>query len=174
MMGFEARSAVSVDVGANDYSALVRGLPWEFRQTSSLIVSKQGEAGAQTRYDFVSSEPIRTGARGTVYLRAKLTVSEFSGVGIAHDHWRAMRGKAHPDMGLSYAWDYLIFREQAIYHLHAACTFSERSFDTMVANLSAIFPQQVDETAQTIRCNCGGGCRGSVSIQSIDSGGVSR
>jgi hypothetical protein len=77
-------------------------------------------------------------------------------------------------MGLSYAWDFLLFRDQTIYHLHAACTFSDHSFDTMAANLSAVLPGQENETAQTIRCSCGGGYRGGASVQSIDSGGIPR
>ena len=163
-----------VDIGASDYSALVQGLPWEFKQISSSIAAEQGGASAQTRYDFVSAEPVRRDAQGALYLRADLTVSQFVEEGIAESRWRALQEKAHPDMGLSYAWDYLIFRGQAIYHLHAACSFSDRSFDTMVANLSAMFSRQEEAAEQTIRCNCGGGCRGGVTRQSIDSGGVPR
>ncbi len=174
LLGFEVRAAPSVDVGSGGYSEVMRGLPWEFKATANSMSAAEREGGYETRYDFVSVEPVGRDASGALYLRADLSVSEFGAAGIAESGWRALRQKAHPDMGLSYAWDYLIFRGQTIYHLHAACTFSDRSFDTMVGNLSAMLPQQENEAAPTIRCRCGGGCRGGDAIQAKDGAGVAR
>ena len=161
---------MTVDVAASDYSELMQGLPWEFKRNSSSITAEEGDASAEIRWEFVSAKPVRMSAGGSLYLRADLTVSEFGKAGVAESRWQALLEKAHPDMGLSYAWDYLIFRGQVIYRLHADCTFSDSGFDSMIANLKAMLPQEDIEKAQTIRCSCGGGCRGGPVIEAIKGG----
>jgi hypothetical protein len=159
VVGFEEAAAVSVQIEASGYSSIMRGLPWEFRQIFSSKGQAEDGANAETRHDFVSAEPVRSARRGAFCLKADFTISEFRDQAMAERRWQTLRQKAQPDLGLSCAWDYLVFRDRAICQLHAACTFSDQSFDTMAANLRAMLPEQEKDTGHQIRCNCGGGCR---------------
>ncbi len=64
--------------------------------------------------------------------------------------------RAHPDMGLTYAWDLVVLDGVRLHHLHAPCLFSEDSFDLMSANLLKMINSPSDSV---LRCRCGGGCR---------------
>lgn len=151
----------TADVNFIDYSAVVNELSWKFNVTSEEIERAEQEGSSERktlRLDFVSKEPIKNTPNGNLYLRADLTVTEYSGKDAALNEWAAMIAKAHPDMGLSYAWDHLILNGQKIYHLHAACTFSEENMDVMTFNLRSIVVPDQHNVAPTIHCRCGSGC----------------
>ena len=122
--------------------------------------SGEGERSVKesSRYEFVSREPIKKPPGGGLYLKADVTVTVYAEKSGALDAWKILISKAHPDMGLSYAWDHLILKEQSIYHLHAACTFSEENMDVMTFNFRSIVVPDQHNVAPTIHCRCGGGC----------------
>ena len=151
--------AETTDGAKVDYSVILEGLPWEFKHTSTPLGEKPEKAETSIRYDFVSIKPLKKTSRGAVYLKADLTVTSYSSSEAAAQALRNIQGKAHPDMGLSYAWDYLLLQEKRLYHLHSGCVISEENFDIMVHNLRKHIFQEGDVAHAALRCRCGGGCR---------------
>ncbi|HBH36568.1 MAG TPA: hypothetical protein DDW45_09635 [Gammaproteobacteria bacterium] len=149
--------AETADETKVDYSVIFDGLPWEFRHTSTPLKEEQAETS--TRYDFVSIKPLKKTARGAIYLKADLTVIAYRSSETATEALRNIQGKAHPDMGLSYAWDYLLLQDKRLYHLHSGCVMSEENFDIMVKNLRKGISREGDIQQAALRCRCGGGCR---------------
>ncbi len=165
-------AAETADGAKADYSVILEGLPLKFRHTSSPLKDKPENAETSTRYDFVSIKPLKKTARGAVYLKADLTVTSYRSSEAATQALRNIREKAHPDMGLSYAWDYLLLQDKRLYHLHSGCVISEENFDIMVDNLRKHIFQEGDVAHAAIRCRCGGGCRNpQESSSSTQSGG---
>lgn len=154
-------TSAAVETVAIDYSAVVNELPWMFDIDTEEITGyeQEGEPASRTvRYDFVSKDPIKKTPGGGLYLKVDLNVTEYKQSASASNVWESLVEKAHPDMGLSYEWDHLIYKDRTIYHLHAACTFSEGSFDVMNFNLRSIVVPEQHNVAPTIHCRCGGGC----------------
>lgn len=143
---------------AMDFSTVVNELPWKFKLSSTVIDDEQQNA-ASTRYDYVSIEPLKKTSQGNVYLKVDLAVMEYNTAELASEELMGIKEKAHPDMGLSYAWDYLLLQGRSLYHLHTGCVVSEDNFDIMVSNLRKVVLQQGNDKAQALRCRCGGGCR---------------
>ena len=150
--------AETADGAKVDYSVILEGLPWEFKHTSTPLGEKPEKAETSIRYDFVSIKPLKKTARGAVYLKADLTVTSYKNSEAAAQALRNIQGKAHPDMGLSYAWDYLLLQEKRLNHLHSGCMISEENFDIMVHNLRKHIFQEGDVAHADLRCRCGGGC----------------
>lgn len=151
----EASSASAALVEATDYSGVVGNLPWGF------VVSRQkhtpeSEQLQHIRYDFKSVHPIRKTVKKRVYLKAWLELTRFESTQAANAEMRQWQARAHPDMGLSYEWDYMILKKDQLYHLHAGCVFSEENFSQMSRNLEEMIGMDVRATGLT--CRCGGGC----------------
>ncbi len=130
---------------------IIQGLPWKFS-----ISTEQSNAGETTRTLFVSNEPIENSGAGAVYLRASLETRTFDQPEPAAEAYSKQALDAHPDTGLTYAWDLLVLDGNQLHHLHAPCLFSEESFDMMSANLLKMISPSSDSI---LRCRCGGGCR---------------
>ena len=142
-----------------DYSMAVSGLPWEFNQPAVTIDEQEARAGISTRYQFVSTEPLARTAQQYTYLRVALTVTSYVSQERAVEDFKLIGEQAHPDMGLSYAWDYLLLDDRTLYHLHTGCSMSRDNFDIIVSNLwRAVLPEG-DNEPRALRCRCGGGCR---------------
>ncbi len=129
---------------------VTQGLPWEFS-----ISTEQTEADNTTRTLFVSSDPIENSGTRNVFLRASLETRTFDRPAQASEAFAEQAHDAHPDTGLTYAWDLLVLDGARLHHLHAPCLFSGESFDIMSANLL----EMISPTSrQVLRCRCGGGC----------------
>ena len=151
--------ALAVQEGLN-YVAVMSGLPWSFRQTATLLPDKGRDGNATTiRYDFVSTALGHDAPQGKLFLKAYLTVSSYEQADAAASAWQSMLAKVHPDTGLTYAWDYLLLQNLILYHLHAACTFSEDNFEIIMQNLGSIILENKLDTQEILHCRCGGGCR---------------
>lgn len=134
--------------GERDVLALFAELPVAF-------VIEAAEAGEEGhRFRLRSAEPAGRSASGALYLRATVTLSEAADAAAEVDRRLAA---ADPDVGLGYAWDFVVGAAGEVVHLHAGCTFSEESFQTvaraLAAKLSGAGPPA------SFSCRCGGGCR---------------
>ena len=132
--------------------SVMNELPWKF----SVQTDKAGDIQIQR---FRSLKPIRKTKTGGLYLRSTLTSQQFNNNDEAHAHFRQQASFAHPEMGLSYAWDYLIISDDHVHHLYGECTLSENNFRQMVGNLKQALNIPVDRKEVSIFCRCGGGCK---------------
>lgn len=132
-------------------AALVQGLPWRFTTTSEFLDSDDS-----TRTIFTSTEPIEGSGATAVFLKASLRTTLFDKPSMATEAFSEQVHRAHPDTGLTYAWDLVLLDGPRLHHLHADCLFSEEAFDTMSANLCGIVNA---DDFRALRCRCGGGCR---------------
>jgi hypothetical protein len=141
---------------------IVEGLPWTF-EIGTIDASGEHDTSAagvgSIRYDFTSTEPYNKTAQGKRFLRAELEITRYDSREVADAAYRRLLADAHPDMGLSYAWDRVILAAGALFHLHAGCTFSESSFGQMAGRLDALVRQPDDGAGDAFFCRCGGGCR---------------
>lgn len=132
-------------------AAVVQGLPWLFTKASEIL-----DSGGSTRTTYISTEPIEGSGATSVFLEAFLSTTSFDNSAMAIESFSEQVYHAHPDTGLTYAWDLVLLDGARLYHLHADCLFSEEVFDTMSANLYRIV--NTDEVL-ALRCRCGGGCQ---------------
>ncbi len=129
---------------------MTQGLPWDFSVSTEHL-----NAEHTTRVLFVSNEPIESSGTGAVFLRASLETRTFDRPAHASETFSKRALDAHPDTGLTYAWDLLVLDGNQLHHLHAPCIFSEESFDIMSANLLEMISPT---SGSVLRCRCGGGC----------------
>jgi hypothetical protein len=155
-----------VPADSPDYSRIVSGLPYKFntkvtKSAAIRIGEELVESGVATheQVDFVSSRSLRKSAAGNLYLKASLEIFRYTDNTHAESAWQEIQQKAHPDMGLTYAWDYLVATENSLYHLHAGCTFSEENFSLMMAAMQELLVGNASDEKSEIVCRCGGGCR---------------
>ena len=142
-----------------DYTVIVSGLPWEFDQLPVTMNNGEEAAVRSSRYEFVSKEPLGKTQEGSTRIKVELSVTDYATPELAEENFLLIRERADPDMGLSYAWDYLLRQERAIYHLHTGCIVSEANFDIMLGNLTAAVSREGEGEPQALRCRCGGGCQ---------------
>jgi hypothetical protein len=145
---------------------VVAGLPWRFkvsikRQQTTNPLPLGSSLGWDQRisYQFTSAQPYRATAQGPLFLRAELTLDRFDNSQDAEQAFQSLSGEAHPDMGLSYAWDHVLLSGHTLFHLHAGCAFSEEHFQHMVTALGTLAEPSQQRNARNLRCRCGGGCR---------------
>jgi hypothetical protein len=145
---------------------IVAGLPWRFdvsttrRQAAEpLADDKQPASAARITHQFVSAKPYRSTAQGLLFLRAELTLDQFDTPPQAEQAFTRIAAEAHPDMGLSYAWDHLILSDHSLLHLHASCAFSEPHFLQMVGELEKLAGPGEAGNTRALQCRCGGGCK---------------
>lgn len=142
-----------------DYSVIVSGLPWAFDQLPQEKDDRGDSKENSSQYYFVSKEPPGITTGGSTRIKVELSVIDYATPESAAENFLLIREKADPDMGLSYAWDYLLRQERAIYHLHTGCIVSEANFDIMLGNLTAAVSREGEGEPQALRCRCGGGCQ---------------
>lgn len=135
-----------------DVLDLFAGLPEKF------VVDGTEEVGGSRVFRLRSAEPSGSGSAGPVYLRSSLTISGPIAAGGAQAELERRLSAANPDVGLSYAWDLVTIGDSQIIHLHAECTFSERSFVELArAVLQAA--AHGSSPSSSFWCRCGSGCR---------------
>ena len=157
-----ASAPVSDETAENatvDYSVIVNGLPWAFDQLPQEKNDREDSKLISSRYHFVSKEPLGKTTGGNTSIKVELSVTDYGTPELAEENFLLIREAADPDMGLSYAWDYLLRQERAIYHLHTGCIVSEANFDIMLSNLTAAVSREGEGEPQVLRCRCGGGCQ---------------
>ena len=155
----EPVSGDTADKPKLDFSVIVSGLPWEFERLPVTMNDAEGEVIRYSRYQFVSKEPLGKTTGGSTRIKVGLGITEYGTPELAAENYLLIREKADPDMGLSYAWDYLQLEDKAIYHLHTGCIVSEHNFDIMLGNLRKIASPQGEGEVRALRCRCGGGCQ---------------
>jgi len=80
---------------------VMKKLPWQFSVQTD-------KAGDMQILRFRPLKPIRKTSSGNLFLRSTLTSQQFNNSTEARAHFEQQASSAHPDMGLSYAWDYLV------------------------------------------------------------------
>jgi hypothetical protein len=105
-----------------------------------------------------SAEPMERSAGGALYLRATVTVSSLVDLEAKAEIAQRLAA-ADPDIGLSYAWDYVVADSDSVVHLHAACTFSEKRFQKVAQALARRLVGADTGPPASFWCRCGGGCR---------------
>ena len=139
-------------LGDEDLVALFSDLPMAFEVRSA----EEGEQGRTVRLR--STEPTGEGAAGDVYLRATVTIASLGDTAAGYEIRRRLAA-ADPDIGLSYAWDYVAADDGTVVHLHADCTFSEKSFRSVARALARQLAGAGAAPAESFWCRCGGRCR---------------
>lgn len=130
--------------------SIVRDLGWRF-----VVKTEEVDHSRTIRHEYVSVEPVDESPTERTFLRASLTTTLFPTEEQALATFTELAASADPDVGLSYAWDYVVLDGPRIFHLHAGCLFSDDAFAVMTGNLdrwAAAGPDRV------LRCRCGGGC----------------
>ena len=137
---------------------LFAGLPQRF------VLDQTEDETASRIYRLRSVEPIERGAAGALYLRASLAISRPPGGATARQEVERLLAEADPDVGLSYAWDFVTASGDSVVHLQAACTFPEASFLKLVLALAREAVQDVSGAPASFWCRCGGGCRAGLPV----------
>ena len=96
---------------------------------------------------------------GPLFARLSLATWELADREEARTEVRRRLAAADPDTGLTYAWDLVTSRNDAVLHLHADCTISEELFLAISARLLEAVAGAGDRTEEAFSCRCGGGCR---------------
>jgi hypothetical protein len=132
--------------------SLVNDLPWKF----DLDSKKKGELSniIYTSYEKVGKQ--------AAILQLRLEVIAFASKKKAGEEFRDRYSIADPDMGLSYAWDFIAVQNMYLYHLHADCILAESNFISATDALTEILAatdlfQNNNDSA--FFCRCGGPCR---------------
>lgn len=133
-----------------DGSVLTRDLDWSFTEDVR-------NEGSTTVHSFESEKPISEGSDGKTFLRFHVTVSQYENESAALGGYHALRKKADPNTGLSYAWDYVVQTGDAVVHLSAPCLWSRANFGKLVDNVDASLGKG-RVPGRTLRCSCGSGC----------------
>ncbi len=136
---------------------IVAGAAWEFDigRCEGAAASDGDEEATQC---LVSSRPYKFTASGDLFLRARLVTRRFATPAEAATHYRDIVSAAHPDMGLTYAWDLVVARGEYLYRLHAACAFSGDTYRAM-ADRFKLAVREGGRVPFILRCRCGGGCK---------------
>ena len=160
-------AATTVAMDMYQLSDIANGLPQNFLVTETNArpddePEKQPanqDILSSIRYDFVSEDPVRETSSGGVFPRADLESTRYKDNQKALEAMLEIQRLAHPDMGLSYEWDYLILNNDSIYHLHASCVLSEDWFNKIASNLDERVALSANKHSSGIYCRCGGGCK---------------
>lgn len=123
---------------------------------------------AVTSYGFRSTRPIREDEAGKTFLRYRLRVLEYESAASASAASRALLESAHPDTGLSYAWDLVARHGGRMYWLSAPCLLSSSHWQRLRTALLEGLP---DTDVDGFECRCGRGCS---TEGTLISGGFSR
>ncbi len=132
--------------------SLVKDLPWKF----DLDSKKKDELSAII---YTSHEKIK---KPSAKLQLRLEIIAFASKKRAEKALREKYSSADPDMGLSYAWDFIAVQNMYLYHLHADCMLAESHFISATDALNEILTaadlfQKNNNSA--FFCRCGGPCR---------------
>ena len=145
---------VAVRSTAPDVGAIVAGLPWTFTESERWDAN-----GLPIREVLLVSQEARSESeQPPVYLRARFTTMEYADTASAAEAFEEMAAEAHPDTGLSYAWDLVILNGRRLHHLHGDCTLSGAVFERMGENLRQLLRDAGAESFNVLECRCGGGC----------------
>lgn len=153
LLFFGAGSFGAILPEKTDVLDLFAGLPEEF------VVEDTEEVGRSRVFRLRSAEPAGSGSAGPVYLRSSLTISGPIGAAGAQAELERRLSAADPDVGLSYAWDLVTTGDDQIIHLHAECTFSERSFMELARAVLRTAAAHGSSSPSSFWCRCGSGCR---------------
>lgn len=111
-----------------------------------------------SNYSFKSVKPL---GESRTFLRFTLTVYEYETPEAALSIFQSLFTSADKDMGLTYAWDYVLLHDSRINWLHAGCLFSEKSWSGMQNLLrQSVYGINVKGgIPYTFECSCGRGCK---------------
>ncbi len=132
--------------------SLVNDLPWKFYLDSK----KKGEVSniIYTSYEKVGKQP--------AILQLRLEVIAFASKKKAGEEFQNRYSRADPDMGLSYAWDFIAVQNVYLYHLHGDCILAESNFISATDALTEILAATdffQNNNDSPFFCRCGGPCR---------------
>jgi hypothetical protein len=115
-----------------------------------------------SRYSFKSKKPLHEKkGEGKTYLRFDLTVYEYETPKAALNIFQSLFASSDVDMGLTYAWDYVLLQDSGVYWLHAACLYSENNWNTIRTLLEQAVcgKEKTKDLLNRFECRCGLGCK---------------
>ncbi len=132
--------------------SLVKDLPWNF----DLASNKKNDLSdiLYTSYATIGKQAVK--------IRLRLEIIAFANKEEVGEELRERYSTADPDMGLSYAWDFIADHNLHLYHLHADCILSEANFVSIADALTEILePTDLfqNNNQSAFLCRCGGPCR---------------
>lgn len=112
-------------------------------------------------YHFTSINPINKDAiNKKTYKRFMFSVFEYSDGKVAKLNYHSLLSSSHPDMGLSYSWDFITLIDSKLYWLNAGCLFSYDNWQVLKNSFKKSVIKKNDDTFQTyFKCRCGSGCQ---------------
>jgi hypothetical protein len=142
--------------------AIDKALPWAFEVKPLGAPNGRDPFTAATssaRWIWKSMNPVRRDEAGKSFLRFTLGRHEFDGAKTAEASLDAFMKLADPQMGFSYAWDYVVVDGARAWHLGVPCAFSGANFHKLVAKLlSEELGGKTPPANHVIECHCGGPC----------------
>lgn len=111
---------------------------------------------------FISINPInKDGINKKTFKRFKFSVFDYTDNKIAELNYHALLSSAHPDMGLSYSWDFVILIDSKLYWLNAGCLYSSDNWQTLKNSFIASVDKSINNNSflTYFNCRCGSGCQ---------------
>lgn len=102
-----------------------------------------------------------TKAANKIYKRFKFSVFEYTNKELAEINFKSLLSSSHPDMGLTYSWDFVILIDAKLYWLNAGCIFSNEAWE-IIKNAfkdSMHNNNEEDNSLKSFNCRCGSGCK---------------
>ena len=111
-------------------------------------------------YLFTSREPIRRSNKSNTYQRFTLTVMTYNHSSSAKTAFTTLFTSSDPNIGLSYAWDYIVNVGTNVFWLNATCLLSNQNWQKLKTRLQQrILPENNEQQHEAFECYCGQRCR---------------
>lgn len=106
-------------------------------------------------YRLKSKKPL---SGGSTYLRPRVYIMEYEDAASAKAVFEGLLSIADPNIGLSYAWDYVVRVGNRLYRLNVPCILSELNWRLMVARIEHFLKKNAADS-DSFECRCGFNCR---------------
>lgn len=108
---------------------------------------------------FTSHHPLYVERTGKIHLRFQLILLTYPDPATAMAGAKSLLAGAHPDMGLTYAWDRVLATDNRIYWLQAPCLMSAQNWQRLQAALEIALESASGKSVRSFGCRCGGNCQ---------------
>jgi hypothetical protein len=110
------------------------------------------------RCSFKSHKSISENSQGKTFLRFKLSIFEYKSAAAAKSALDALLESSDPNIGLSYAWDYVVNVGTKVYWLNAPCLLSKQNWQQLAAQLEKNILKNSQQN-NSFECHCGLNCK---------------
>lgn len=108
-------------------------------------------------YNFKSQKPLSENRAGKTYLRFQLSIVAYKSTASAKTALEALLDYSDPNIGLSYAWDYVVNVGPTVYWLNAPCLLSKQNWQKLLVSLKKNILKNSEH--DSFECRCGLNCK---------------